>query len=56
VLVILAAALGPGTRIHTSPQAFDKVMSTVRAGLAVGHHFFNEEQAIRNLRWCARDL
>ena len=37
------AALGVGTVIHTSPQAFGKVMSTIKPGHAVGYHFFNEE-------------
>ena len=38
-----ATALGVGTQIHTSPQAFGKVMSTVKPRLAIGYHFFNEE-------------
>ena len=38
-----ATALGVGTQIHTSPQAFGKVMSTVKPRLAVAYHFFNEE-------------
>lgn len=36
-------ALNIGTRAHTSPQAFGKVMSTVKPRLAIGYHFFNEE-------------
>ena len=40
-------ALGVGTFIHTSPQAFGKVMRTIKPGHAVGYHFFNE-QATRN--------
>ncbi|MGB3649359.1 MAG: guanitoxin biosynthesis MBL fold metallo-hydrolase GntH, partial [Desulfobulbales bacterium] len=36
-------ALGVGTQIHTSPQAFGKVMSTVKPRHAVGYHFFNEQ-------------
>jgi ribonuclease Z len=36
-------ALGVGTAVHTSPEAFGKVMSTIRPGHAVGYHFFNEE-------------
>jgi ribonuclease Z len=36
-------ALGVGTQIHTSPQAFAKVMATVKPRLAIGYHFFNEE-------------
>ncbi len=38
-----ATALGVGTQIHTSPQAFGKVMSAVKPKLAIGYHFFNEE-------------
>ena len=37
------AALGVGTVIHTSPQAFGKVMSTIKPRHAIGYHFFNEE-------------
>ena len=36
-------ALGVGTQIHTSPQAFAKVMSTIKPRHAIGYHFFNEE-------------
>jgi ribonuclease Z len=36
-------ALGVGTVVHTSPQAFGKVMRTIKPGHAVGYHFFNEE-------------
>jgi len=36
-------ALGVGTQIHTSPQAFGKVMSTVKPRHAIGYHFFNDE-------------
>ena len=36
-------ALGVGTQIHTSPQAFGKVMSAVKPRHAIGYHFFNEE-------------
>jgi ribonuclease Z len=38
-----ATALGVGTQIHTSPQAFGKVMSQLQPRLAIGYHFFNEE-------------
>jgi ribonuclease Z len=38
-----ATALGVGTQIHTSPQAFGKVMSAVEPRHAIGYHFFNEE-------------
>ncbi len=36
-------ALGVGTAVHTSPQAFGKVMSTIKPRHAIGYHFFNEE-------------
>jgi ribonuclease Z len=36
-------AIGVGTMIHTSPQAFGKVMSTIKPRHAVGYHFFNEQ-------------
>ena len=36
-------ALGVGTFIHTSPQAFGKVMSTIKPRHAIGYHFFNDE-------------
>jgi ribonuclease Z len=36
-------ALGVGTQIHTSPQAFGKVMSEIKPRHAIGYHFFNEQ-------------
>jgi ribonuclease Z len=38
-----ATAIGVGTQVHTSPQAFGKVMSAVKPRHAIGYHFFNEE-------------
>jgi len=38
-----AQAILVGTQIHTSPQAFGKVMSTIKPRHAVGYHFFNEQ-------------
>ena len=38
-----AQAIGVGTQVHTSPQAFGKVMSTIKPRHAVGYHFFNEQ-------------
>jgi len=38
-----AQAIAVGTQIHTSPQAFGKVMSTIKPRHAVGYHFFNEQ-------------
>jgi ribonuclease Z len=35
-------AIGVGTYIHTPPQAFGKVMSTIKPRHAVAYHFFNE--------------
>ena len=37
-------ALYIGTQAHTSPQAFGKVMSTIKPAHAIGYHFFNEEK------------
>jgi ribonuclease Z len=42
-------AIGVGTQIHTSPQAFGKVMSTIKPRLAVGYHFFNEQATHDNI-------
>ena len=42
-------ALGVGTQIHTSPQAFGKVMSTIKPRHAVGYHFFNEQGTHDNI-------
>jgi ribonuclease Z len=36
-------ALGVGTAVHTSPQAFGKVMSTIKPRHGIAYHFFNEE-------------
>ena len=36
-------ALRVATKIHTSPPAFGKVMSTIKPRQAVAYHFFNEE-------------
>lgn len=36
-------ALYVATQIHTSPQAFGKIMSTIKPRQAVAYHFFNEE-------------
>ena len=35
-------AVGVGTYVHTPPQAFGKIMSTVKPRLAIAYHFFNE--------------
>lgn len=35
-------ALEVGTQIHTSPEAFGKIMSLVKPRMAVGFHFFND--------------
>jgi ribonuclease Z len=37
-----ATAIGVGTIVHTPPQAFGKVMSTVKPRHAIAYHFFNE--------------
>jgi ribonuclease Z len=36
------AALQVGTQIHTAPEAFGKVMSTIQPRLAVAYHFFKD--------------
>jgi len=36
------SALAVGTIVHTPPQAFGKVMSTVKPKHAIAYHFFNE--------------
>jgi ribonuclease Z len=38
-----AVALWLSTQGHTSPQAFGKIMSTIKPRHAIGYHFFNEE-------------
>ncbi len=37
-----AAAIGVGTFVHTPPQAFGKVMSTIKPRHAIAYHFLNE--------------
>ncbi|UCD35907.1 MAG: hypothetical protein JSU90_03490, partial [Nitrospiraceae bacterium] len=37
-------ALYVATKIHTSPQAFGKIMSTIKPRHAVAYHFFNEAE------------
>ena len=36
------AALQVGTQIHTPPEAFGKVMSTIKPRMAVAYHFFKD--------------
>lgn len=36
------SALQVGTQIHTAPEAFGKVMSTVKPRMAVAYHFFKD--------------
>jgi ribonuclease Z len=36
------SALGVGTYVHTPPQAFGKIMSTIKPKHAIAYHFFNE--------------
>lgn len=38
------ASLIVGTKVHTSPQAFGKIMSTIKPKHAVAYHFFNEAE------------
>jgi ribonuclease Z len=48
------SALGVGTVVHTPPQAFGKVMSTVKPKHAIAYHFFNEadtrDQVLEDIR------
>ncbi len=39
-------ALAVGTFVHTSPQAFGKVMSTIKPKHAIAYHFFNEADTL----------
>jgi len=39
-----SVALFVATRVHTSAQAFGKIMSTIKPRHAVAYHFFNEEE------------
>ena len=36
------SALSVGTQVHTAPEAFGKVMSTVKPRMAVAYHFFKD--------------
>ncbi len=36
------SALAVGTQIHTAPEAFGKVMSTIKPRMAVAYHFFKD--------------
>jgi ribonuclease Z len=36
-------AMNVATKIHTSPQAFGKIMSTVKPKHAIAYHFFNDD-------------
>ena len=36
------SALGVGTIVHTPPQAFGKIMSTIKPRHAIAYHFLNE--------------
>jgi ribonuclease Z len=42
-------ALQVGTQIHTSPQQFGKVMSRINPRRAVGYHFFNDFDTIKDI-------
>jgi len=39
-------AIGVGTYIHTPPQAFGKIMSTIKPRLAIAYHFFWEPDTV----------
>ena len=36
------SALAVGTQIHTAPEAFGKIMSTIKPRMAVAYHFFKD--------------
>ena len=36
------SALSVGTQIHTAPEAFGKVMSTIKPRMAIAYHFFKD--------------
>ncbi len=42
-------ALEVGTQIHTSPEAFGKIMSLVKPRMAVGYHFFNDFDTVASI-------
>jgi len=42
-------ALVVGTQIHTSPEAFGKVMSTVKPRMAVAYHFFKDFDTVTDV-------
>ena len=48
-------ALGVGTYVHTSPQAFGKVMSEIKPKHAIAYHFFNESDTITDMYEMVRE-
>jgi ribonuclease Z len=48
-------ALGVGTYVHTSPQAFGKVMSEIKPKHAIAYHFFNESDTITDMYAMVRE-
>ena len=49
-------ALYVATQIHTSPQAFGKIMSTIKPRHAVAYHFFNEESTRYSIYEAVREV
>lgn len=43
------SALAVGTQVHTSPEAFGKVMSALEPRMAVAYHFFNDFDTALNV-------
>lgn len=43
------SALQVGTQIHTAPEAFGKVMSSIKPRLAIAYHFFNDFDTAPNI-------
>ncbi|UCH47821.1 MAG: MBL fold metallo-hydrolase [Betaproteobacteria bacterium] len=48
-------AIGVGTYVHTSPQAFGKVMSTIKPRHAIAYHFFNEADTLPTMTAAIRE-
>ena len=48
-------AIGVGTYVHTSPQAFGKVMSTIKPRHAIAYHFFNEADTLPDMASAIRE-
>ena len=43
------SALAVGTQVHTAPEAFGKVMSSIKPRMAVAYHFFNDFDTVNSV-------